>query len=400
MSKEKFETVLDYGSSKLRIGIIDKNFPKNKFFLDQKIIDEYNTDEFNFKNYDQKIYELIKKAEKKSNSYLNDINLMIDTENFFCIDIAIKKIFNNRLVKSKDIKNLLNILNSLIKNHYSKYKIIHFIVTRIVIDKKEINNFPNNINCEELIIEVKFICLPSDIVNKLSENFKSNFLSIKKIYCTSYIKSYCIKDYFDKYENKFFFDIGYEKSCLVVYCENKIKLVKFFPLGGNHVNKDIAKIFKISMGIAEKIKKNLTNSNITFSNQSDEKNNISITNDLKNIWDENIDAELLQRVVFARIDEIINFIFQDINYSYLINNSESSVLVFTGEGSKILNKNSIFLDEKFNFFNEINFFDENSTLVCDSGYKFITAYKPYEISVVPKKIGKHGFFEKIFNYFE
>ncbi len=186
----------------------------------------------------------------------------------------------------------------------------------------------------------------------------------------------------------------------MVYCENKIKLVKFFPLGGNHVTKDIAKIFKISMGIAEKIKKNLTNSNITFSNQSDEKNNISITNDLKNILDKNIDAELLQRVVFARIDEIINFIFQDINYSYLINNSESSVLVFTGEGSKILNKNSIFLDEKFNFFNEINFFDENSTLVCDSGYKFIKAYKPYEISVVPKKIGKYGFFEKVFNYFK
>ena len=375
-----------------------KIFLRIIFFLDQKIVDDSRIDEFNFENHGQKIYELIKKAEKKTNSYLNDINLMIDTKNFFCIDIALKKIFNNRMVKSKDIKNLLNILNSLIKNHYSKYKIIHFIVTRIVIDKKEFNNFPENINCEELIIEVKFICLPNNIVNQLSENFKSNFLSIKKIYCTSYIKSYCIKDYFDRYENKFFFDVGYEKSCLVVYCENKIKLVKFFPLGGNHVTKDIAKIFKISILEAEKIKKNLNNSNITFSNQSDEKNNISITNHLKNILDKNINVELLKRVVFARIDEIINFIFQDIDYSYLIKNSESSVLVFTGEGSKILNKNSIFLDEKFNYFNEINFFDENSTLVCDSGYKFITTEKPNEISVVPKKIGKYGFFEKIFNY--
>ena len=151
---------------------------------------------------------------------------------------------------------------------------------------------------------------------------------------------------------------------------------------------------------AEKIKKNLNNSNITFSNQSDEKNKMSITNHLKNILDRNIDAELLKRVVFARIDEIINFIFQGIDYSYLIKNSESSVLIFTGEGSKILNKNSIFLDEKFNYFNEINFFDENSTLVCDSGYKFITTEKPNEISVVPKKIGKYGFFEKIFNYFK
>ena len=400
MNKEKFETILDYGSSKLRIGIIDKNFPKNKFFLDQKISDDSNIGEFNFENYDQKIYKLIKKAEKKSNSHLNDINLMIDTENFFCIDIALKKIFNNRLVQSKDIKNLLNISKSLIKNHYPNYKIIHFIITRIVIDKKEFNYFPENIICEELIIEVKFICLPNTVVNQLSENFKNNFLSIKKIYCTSYIKSYCIKDYFEKYENKFFFDVGYEKSCLVVYCQNKIKLIKFFPLGGNHVTKDISKIFKISMIDAEKIKKNLNNSDITFSNRSDEKNSMSINNNLKNTLNKNIDSELLKRVIFARIEEIINFIFQDINYSYLIKNSGSSVLVFIGEGSKILNKNSIFLDEKFNYFNEINFFDENSTLVCDSGYKFITTEKPHEISVVPKKIGKYGFFEKIFNYFK
>ena len=97
---------------------------------------------------------------------------------------------------------------------------------------------------------------------------------------------------------------------------------------------------------------------------------MSITNHLKNILDRNIDAELLKRVVFARIDEIINFIFQDIDYSYLIKNSESSVLVFTGEGSKILNKNSIALYERFDCFKEINFFEENTTLVCESGYNF------------------------------
>ena len=104
---------------------------------------------------------------------------------------------------------------------------------------------------------------------------------------------------------------------------------------------------------------------------------MSIKNNLKNILDKNIDFELLNKVVFARIDEIINFIFKDTNYSYLIEKNRSSALVFTGEGSKVFIKNSIILDEKFNYFNEINFFDENSTLVCDSGYKFITTDKPY-----------------------
>ena len=400
MSKEKFETVLDYGSSKLRLGIIDKTFPKNKFFLSQELIDDSNNSEFDFDINDQKVNSLIKKAEKKSNCHLNEINLMVDTQRFFSIDIGLKKIFNNRLIKPKDFQNLLNIGNSLIKNNYVNDKIIHFIVTKIVIDNKEFQNFPENIKCEELILEAKFICLPNTLVDQLSEKFKNNFLSIKKFYCTSYVKSFCIKDYFNKYENKFFFDIGYEKSCLVVYFENKIKLIKFFSLGGNHITKDISKIFKVSIVEAEKIKKNLSNSNITFSSQSEEKNIMSIKNNLKNILDKNIDFELLNKVVFARIDEIINFIFKDTNYSYLIEKNRSSALVFTGEGSKVFNKNSIILDEKFNYFNEINFFDENSTLVCESGHKFITMENPHEISVVPKKIGKYGFFEKIFNYFK
>ena len=60
MSKEKFETILDYGSSKLRIGVFDKNNPKSKFFLNQEIVDDFNIEEFNFENYGQKIYSLIR----------------------------------------------------------------------------------------------------------------------------------------------------------------------------------------------------------------------------------------------------------------------------------------------------------------------------------------------------
>jgi Actin-like ATPase involved in cell division len=234
----------------------------------------------------------------------------------------------------------------------------------------------------------------------LLETFKKNFLSIKKIYCGSYTKSFSLKDYFQNYENKFFFDIGYEKSCLIVYNKNQMKLIKFFPLGGNHITKDISKIFKISILDAEKIKKNLGNLDITFLDGIDEKNNFLIADYLNNILDKKIEVDLLKRVVFSRIDEIINFIFKDIDYSFVLENTEKSILVFTGEGSKILNKNSIVLDEKFNFFSEINFFDENSTIVCDSGHKFISMDRPHEINVVPKKIGKYGFFEKIFHFFK
>ena len=137
MNKERFETILDYGSSKLRIGTFDNHHPNNKYFLNEEF-----QNNFSFESSSEKIHKLVKKLEKKQNTHLNDVNIMIDTPDFFCVDIGLKKNFNNRLVKSNDIKHLLNITNSLIKNNYSNIKIIHFIITKITIDKKEFETFP------------------------------------------------------------------------------------------------------------------------------------------------------------------------------------------------------------------------------------------------------------------
>ena len=75
------------------------------------------------------------------------------------------------------------------------------------------------------------------------------------------------------------------------------------------------------------------------------------------------------------------------------------ILIFIGEGSKILNKNSIYLEEKFDFFSEISFFEENATIICDSGFNFIQSSKSQEVNFLPKKSKNKGFFEKFFNFF-
>ncbi len=396
MSKERFETVLDYGFSKLRIGTFDNDHPNNKFFLNEEF-----QNNFSFENSSEKIHKLVKKLEKKQNTHLNDVNIMIDTPDFFCVDIGLKKNFNNRLVKSNDIKHLLNITNSLIKNNYSNIKIIHFIITKITIDKKDLEFFPEkDFYCYELIFEAKFICLPDKLFDELFEKLKTKYLSIKKIYCTSYIKSFCFKDSFENYENKFFLDIGYEKSCLAIYKKNKLKLIKYIQLGGNHITKDISKIFKISLNQAEQIKKSLGNLNLTFSDKTNEESTNKNESFPNIIFDNKIEIELLKRVVFARIDEIMNLIFDNINGLDFIESSNDSILVFTGEGSKILNKNSIIPNNKFSNFKELNFFNENTTLVCDSGYKYIFMDKPNEVTLVPKRSDKYGFFEKMFNFFK
>ena len=76
-----------------------------------------------------------------------------------------------------------------------------------------------------------------------------------------------------------------------------------------------------------------------------------------------------------------------------------SILILTGEGSKILDKNSIYLENNFKFFNEMNFFEENSETICISGYNFNKKNHNHEVKIIPKKIKKYGFFEKLFHIF-
>ena len=128
--------------------------------------------------------------------------------------------------------------------------------------------------------------------------------------------------------------------------------------------------------------------------------------DVASIFENKIDknkqtesSDLSNQVVFARVDEIIKLNLADEYFNAFFQNKDSCILIFIGEGSKILNKNSIYLEEKFDFFSEISFFEENTTIICDSGYNFNQLGKPQEVNFLPKKPKNKGFFEKFFNFF-
>ena len=73
-------------------------------------------------------------------------------------------------------------------------------------------------------------------------------------------------------------------------------------------------------------------------------------------------------------------------------------MILTGDGSKIFNKNSFHLDDKYNF-KEICFYEETILEICNSGLKFYEDSKSQEIKVFNKMLKKEGFFEKFFKFF-
>ncbi len=387
MSEKNFSVFIDFGSSKIRLGAYNNVTSKNIFISEKDCISNFSLKNFDIKNSNEIIRNLVKSAEQKIENHIKNINLMIDTPDMFSIDISIKKNFDNKNYSKNQIKLLLNEAKNLVQKNYFNQKIIHMIVKKFTFDGKDFFELPEKeINYTSLIIELKFICFSNNVWQNIQESFNSNYLKIDNIYCSSYLRSNNYNSLFNNFSKKIILDIGYGKSAVTVFQDNRILYLNILPVGGRHITNDISILLNISKTDAEELKKNLNQSETIFQNKTDN-NSQSETKDLSN------------KVIFARVDEIIKLNLAEEYFNAFFKNKDKCILIFIGNGSKILNKNSIYLEEKFDFFSEISFFEENAELICNSGFNFIQSENPQEVNFLQKKPKNKGFFEKFFHFF-
>ena len=398
MSDNIFQTYIDFGASKIRIGIFDTLLPKNNYFEEKKCISAFDLEKVNLDLSKNVIQKLIRNSEKKLNIHIKNVNLMIDAPEVQSIDFSIKKKLENKSSFFEDIKFLLQEARQLAQNSNENKKIIHTIIEKFILDKNEYYTIPeDDVDYKSIAIELKFICISNDFFEVITNHFKINHIAIDNIFCSSYVKSLNYNHFFKNYNKKIFLDIGYKKTCVTIFDNEKLILLKTISLGGNHITNDISKILKIDPEESENVKKSLNQKDAIFSHNSEEE---FISNSVLNIpVNNNISLDLLKKVIHARIDEIFNLSFKNINLEQIVSDKNKSILILTGEGSKILDKNSIYLENNYKFFNEINFFEENTETICLSGFNFNRKSHNHEVKVVPKKIKKYGFFEKLFHKF-
>ena len=398
MNKYNFQTYIDFGASKIRIGIFDYELPKNNLYNQIECISNFDKEKLNIDTSKNLINKLIQSSEKELNLHIKNITLMIDAPDVQSFDFSIKKNLDSKSSFFEDIKFLLQDARQLAQKNNEKKIIIHTIIEKIIIDEKVYNEIPNNnINYKSIALELKFIYISELFYNTIIKHFKLIHIEVDSILCSSYVKSLNYNQYFKEYNKKTFLDIGYKKSCVTVFDKDKLILFRKIPLGGNHITQDISKVLDIEFDEAEQIKKSLNKMEATFSDNSKEElfSNKILNASIKN----NISLDLLKKVIHARIDEIFNLSFQNIKFDEILGKNDKSILILTGDGSKILDKNSIYIENLSEYFHEINFFEENSETICMSGINYNKKNNNFEVKIIPKKIKKSGFFEKLFHIF-
>ena len=383
----KFKTVIDFGSKNLRIGIFDET-SNNIYSSFEKINNNLEN-----QNIEICLNKLIRNGEKKLSTHLEKADILIEASKFSLIDISIRKKFDEFNSFKKSYSNLIDEANFIISENNFKNRIIHIIVKNITVDNnKKIEFVSNDIKIKYLSLEIKFICLNKSLINDVSNKLKKNNLNISNIYCSSYVKSIFYKKDFETNKNFIFLDIGFERSSVLLFSNNKLEFFNSIPIGGNNITNDISQILKLSLDYAEDLKIRLhkkDNKGLLI------KNNIESINPYIEVSKKNISVNLLRQIVEARVEEIIDLIL--IDYIFKKDYFESNpVIIFIGGGSKVLS-NTFNLNSK-NKFSNLIFFEEEDSKICEAGFEYDKTDESM-LTLIKKKTKKQGFFENFFNLF-
>jgi len=377
MSNKNFNVYFDFGSSKIRAAAFDKVNLNNNFHSENSCISVFTINNSDYKDSEDVIEKIILDLEKKTNQYLNTVNLMIDSPEIFSISLSLSKNFDGTKLKKEDIQFLIQDAKQQILTNYPKQNILHIIVNNYKIDNIDYDFLPIEIDCNLISLDIFFICLPKRIIENIKKIFVKFNVLIDQIFCSSYAKSLHYRGNFNLNEDITFIDMGYNKTSIISYNKNNFSFFEMIPIGGNHITKDLSKILNIDLSLAEKIK-------------------LYFAKDEYILTKENFSSDLIQKIIFSRIEEILELSTQSIKFNENFKRNKKFKLVLMGEGSKILDNK---FKEKISFPYEIDLLDETNLEICEAVLKLSEGINKQEVLVIPKKQIKKGFFEKFFHFF-
>ncbi len=407
MENKNIIAVIELGTFNLKCAIFSfdhDGIPHLAGFSKKKTKGIHNSIIININHAIDSVQACIAEAEKKSKINLNTINVLIDPTEIITTRLTKSKKINGTKLEKNDVSFLLKEAKKQVELNNSRLSNIHIFNYKYFVDNKFFRDFPFNIYADQFSQENVFLSVPKNVLKNIYEVFHACDIEIDKFISCSYALGICCftQDQIDY--GCGVVDIGYEKTSLALFKDSSLIHVSSFPIGSNHITKDIARGCYLSEVESEIIKKDISiinnldielNANEFLSN-----NYFSKTKFRK------ISSKFIKDIISARLDEILNKVFKEINF--LQTNSINQNLIFTGEGSRLndlkkiieIKYQSHIFDMNFDNFKSNGHLDRE-LLACHGAIKILTEGFVSEAIAIPNKSRKNksGFFTRIFNIF-
>jgi len=183
-----FETFLYISNNKYQIFVYDKIDHKNLYNKEIKIGNKIELNNLS-KFLDENIY----KIEKKINTFIKNIILIIEDDKILDVAISVKKKKNENQILQKYLENSLVEVKNIFRENYQNQIIMHMIVVN---DDENEKNFllNNNNNDDYLFLEVNFISITNNFTFYFDKLLESHQIKISRYMSCKYIKSYISED--------------------------------------------------------------------------------------------------------------------------------------------------------------------------------------------------------------
>ena len=184
-AKYLFNAFYFIGLNNLSLSVFDGI--ENEIFKSEILITEKDRNE-NLDNFHEKFFgDNILKVEKKINNFINEINLVIHDSNFLQIQASIKKDGKGDKINKFELNRMLFDLKQQIKENNPTKSITYIKINNFLIDKKIFSTLDDDFECDELCLQIDFICLSNKIIDEYSKKFEKYQISVDRIFSAEYL---------------------------------------------------------------------------------------------------------------------------------------------------------------------------------------------------------------------
>jgi len=233
----------------------------------------------------------------------------------------------NKEVGLKEIEKVMqtSLYNANIPN---EYEVLHALPFNFKVDEQDFIEDPLGMNASRLEVETHIITTQKSNLNNLKKAVHGAGIEVKNIVLNGYAASIATLNEDEKELGVAVIDMGGNTSNITIHVGNSIKYNEFLGVGSNHITSDLSMALHTPLNIADSIKLN-HGSLLTPSNDLIE---IPIIGDEDNTHE--VSLEIVQNVIFARVEETLMILAQFIENSGLKEQLGAGI-VLTGGFSKM-----------------------------------------------------------------
>ena len=364
----------------------------------------HNGSIINLKKASDVIRFCISDAEKKANVELKKINVIVEQPEFLCTKFSKHRKIDGSKIDKDDIEFLLKEAKKEVTINDKNHSIIHIFNHNYIVDGKTFIEEPINVYADFMSHEMTFITMPKNNLRNIKEAFIDCDIEVERFFSNIFtLGAKLLNDNQLKF-GTIIIDLGFEKTSMGYFKNFALVHSSTFPIGINHISKDISKVCSLNLDESEIIKNktdfSFDDNNLLFDDNENLKKDYFNNSNFRKI-----SKNMIFDVMEARLEEILKKVKKEIISSGA--NLDSGISFFViGGGSNLTNLDkycsNFFSTEvkkigKNNLYQNQKIFEDKFDS-CFGALKIIR--EGWETEAIPEPVNnnsqKTSFFAKIF----